>query len=385
VYTEYGKVRGKSAGTSVNGVSVLADMLRDRGHSVARYGRLSPKIERYDTLIWFPQNKNCPSNEAVARLEQWLDNGYQRTLIYVGYDFAGEIDLYRQLVDQAKGEQKERVMRALAEAQMQEDDRRYGDDSDDWRITFTGGKPTDTRCRWFELEIDRRNTSDDLDGPLTENLRSKSMPSLQTQAWLNPRESYLDSQPGRKLETLLEVNERPFAFRYFEEPADEDNYWAAENRLVFVTNAGFLTNYGLIKAGNRQLAANLVDQIEPYSDVLFLESDEYGIEISESDYDAHNNWAWITKKPLCYMVPHFLAWGVLFCFVFYPIFGRPKRTVEARDRSFGDHIGAIGRLSSRHLNLSTAREKVREYLKMDEGAPKKHINVSKSSEDRVSR
>ena len=385
MYTEYGKVRGKSAGTSVNGVSVLADMLRDRGHSVARYGRLSPKIERYDTLIWFPQNKNCPSNEAVARLERWLDNGYQRTLIYVGYDFAGEIDLYRQLVDQAKGEQKERVMRALAEAQMQEDDRRYGDDSDDWRITFTGGKPTDTRCRWFELEIDRRNTSDDLDGPLTENLRSKSMPSLQTQAWLNPRESYLDSQPGRKLETLLEVNERPFAFRYYEEPADEDQYWASENRLVFVTNAGFLTNYGLIKAGNRQLAANLVDQIEPYSDVLFLESDEYGIEISESDYDAHNNWAWITKKPLCYMVPHFLAWGVLFCFVFYPIFGRPKRTVEARDRSFGDHIGAIGRLSSRHLNLSTAREKVREYLKMDEGAPKKHINVSKSSEDRVSR
>jgi hypothetical protein len=211
------------------------------------------------------------------------------------------------------------------------------------------------------------------------------MPSLQTQAWLNPRESYLDSQPGRKLETLLEVNERPFAFRYYEEPADEDQYWASENRLVFVTNAGFLTNYGLIKAGNRQLAANLVDQIEPYSDVLFLESDEYGIEISESDYDAHNNWAWITKKPLCYMVPHFLAWGVLFCFVFYPIFGRPKRTVEARDRSFGDHIGAIGRLSSRHLNLSTAREKVREYLKMDEGAPKKHINVSKSSEDRVSR
>ncbi len=385
MYTEYGKVRGKSAGTSINGVSVLADMLRDRGHSVARYGRLSPKIERYDTLIWFPQNKNCPSDEAVARLEQWLDNGYQRTLIYVGYDFAGEIDLYRQLVDQAKGEQKERVMRALAEAQMQEDDRRYGDDSDDWRITFTGGKPTDTRCRWFELEIDRRNTSDDLDGPLTENLRSKSMPSLQTQAWLNPRESYLDSQPGRELETLLEVNERPFAFRYYEERADEDNYWASENRLVFVTNAGFLTNYSLIEAGNRQLASNLADQIEPYSDVLFLESDEYGIEISESDYDAHNNWAWITKKPLCYMVPHFLAWGVLFCFVFYPIFGRPKRTVDTRDRSFGDHIGAIGRLSSRHLNLSTAREKVREYLKMDEGAPKKHINVSKSSEDRVSR
>ena len=86
VYTEYGKIRDKSAGTSVNGVSVLADILRDQGHSVARYGRLSPRIERYDTLIWFPENKNCPSDEAVEYLEQWLNNGYQRTLIYVGYD-----------------------------------------------------------------------------------------------------------------------------------------------------------------------------------------------------------------------------------------------------------------------------------------------------------
>ena len=184
---------------------------------------------------------------------------------------------------------------------------------------------------------------------------------------------------------MLEVDERPFAFRFYEELAEEDPNWYPANKLVFVTNAGFLTNYGLIEAGNRQLASNLVDQIEPNSDVLFLESDEYGIEISESDYDAHNNWAWITKKPLSYMVPHFLAWGVLFCFVFYPIFGRPKRTTNTRDRSFGDHVGAIGRLSSRHLKLSTAREKVREHLQADEGARKKHINVSKSSEDRVSR
>ena len=384
VYTEYGKIRGKSAGTSVNGLSVFADTLRERGHSVARYGRLSPKIERYETLIWFPENKDCPSDEAVQRLEEWLNNGYRRTLIYVGYDFAGEIELYRQLVSQAKGEQKERAMRSLAEAQMREDGKLYNDNSLDWRIAFTGGKPRDDKCRWFKLETDQRQSSSDLAGPLTDNLSTKSTPSLQTQSWLAPRDSYLASYPRRQLETLLDVDERPFAFRYFDEPASENQYWASENQLVFVTNAGFLANYGLVDAGNRQLANNLIERIEPHSGVLFLESGTGGIEISESDYDGHNTWSWITKKPLCYMVPHFLSWGVLFCFVFYPVFGRPKRVTNTRNRSFGDHINAIARLSSRHLNLSSARSKVRDYLNATEGVPTKHIKVSKSSEDRVS-
>lgn len=385
VHTEYGKIRGLSAGTSVNGVSVLADMLRDRGHSVARYGRLSPKIERYETLIWFPENKSCPSDEAVERLEDWLDNGYQRTLIYVGYDFAGEIDFYRQLVEQSEGEQKERAMRALAEAQLKEDSSLYHDNSVDWRYSFNGGEPRDERCRWFDLEIDRRTTSNNLEGQLTDNLASKLTPTIQAQAWLNPRESYLDVHPGRTLEPLLEVDGRPFAFRYFEESSNANHYWESENRLIFVSNASFLTNYGLVSEGNRQLANNLLEHIEPYSNVLFLESDDDGIEISESDYKAHNTWAWITQKPLSYMVPHFLAWGVLFCFAFYPIFGRPKRTTDDRNRSFGDHISAIGRLSGRHMNLSTARAKVRKYLNANEDGSAKHNKVSKSFEDSKTR
>lgn len=384
VYTEYGKLRGNSGGTSVNGVSVLADMLREQGHTVARYGRLSPKIERYETLVWFPANKNCPSDEAVERLEQWLDNGYQRTLIYVGYDFAGEVDYYRLLVNQTEGEQKERAMRALAEAQMQEDARLYNDVSDDWRVMFAGGKPTDDSCRWFDLEIDPRKRSNHIDGPLAETLPPNSLPEIQTQAWLKSRESYLDSHPGRTLDNLLTVDQRPFAFRYHDEPADSDQYWASENQLIFVTNARFLANYGLLDSSNRQLAENLIEHIEPYSDVLFLESDEYGIKVSDSDYDAHNTWSWITKKPLSYMVPHFLAWGVLFCFAFYPIFGRPKRTNNDRNRSFGDHVAAIARLSGRHVSLKAARAKVREYLNADEGIPAKQHKVSKSSGENVS-
>jgi hypothetical protein len=385
VYTEYGKIRGKSAGTSVNGVSVLADMLREQGHSVSRYGRLSPKIERYETLIWFPSNKNCPSDEAVARLEEWIDNGYRRTLIYVGYDFAGEVDYYRRVVSQTQGEQKERAMRALAEALMQDDARLYDDLSYDWRVNFVGGKPADNRCRWFDLEIDSRKTSNDLDGPLAESLDPESLPEIQTRALLNPRDSYQDIYPDRSFESLLTVEGRPFAFRYHEQPADDNQYWATENQLIFVTNAHFLANYGLTEAENRELAKNLIDHIDPYSDVLFLESDERGIEVSESDYDAHNTWSWITQKPLCYMVPHFLAWGILFCFTFYPIFGRPKRIANDRNRSFGDHIAAIARLSGRHESLKTAKAKVRNYLDADENASGRKQVLTKSSDENVVR
>ena len=169
-----------------------------------------------------------------------------------------------------------------------------------------------------------------------------------------------------------------------------DSYESWNKFSPVVETAGGLgdgvTLHVKLNDSGRLTKSNLkIEQIEPYSDVLFLESGTDGIEISESDYDAHNTWAWITKKPLCYMVPHVLAWGVLFCFAFYPIFGRPKQTVNTRNRSFGDHIGALGRLSSRHLTLSTARLKVRKYLNTDDGTSTKQSNVSKSSEDRVSR
>jgi hypothetical protein len=96
--------------------------------------------------------------------------------------------------------------------------------------------------------------------------------------------------------------------------------------------------------------------------VLFLESGQEGIAVSDSDYDAHHQWAWITKRPLCFMVPHFLVWGVLFCFTFYPIFGRPRTTYNDRFRSIGDHVAASARLLRRYRSIDQVRSDVRKYL-----------------------
>jgi hypothetical protein len=62
------------------------------------------------------------------------------------------------------------------------------------------------------------------------------------------------------------------------------------------------------------------------------------------------------------MVPHFLVWGVLFCFTFYPIFGRPRTTYNDRFRSIGDHVAASARLLGRYRSIDQVRSDVRKYL-----------------------
>ena len=52
--TTYGRRRGSEAGKSVNGTAVLAELFRRGGHRVTTFGRLSPKLEEADAIVWIP-------------------------------------------------------------------------------------------------------------------------------------------------------------------------------------------------------------------------------------------------------------------------------------------------------------------------------------------
>src|SRR3954471_24687157 len=54
--TTYGRRRGTEAGRSVNGTGVLADLFRRRGHIVTTMNRFSPRLDKYDTLVWVPDD-----------------------------------------------------------------------------------------------------------------------------------------------------------------------------------------------------------------------------------------------------------------------------------------------------------------------------------------
>ena len=340
--SEYGKVAGEKGGISVNGTSVLYSMFRERGFRTKRLRKISPRLNRYDTVIWFPDNYQSPSPEAVEALQNWLDEGLGRTLIYVGRDFDAEIDYYTQLLAIAGPKDREEIVRSLVEAKMKQDSRirRYvGDDTTEF-------------CDWFKIERVPFHKVENVDGILASNVTEETANLSYSTTLQVSGEIVADA--GLSVVPLLDADGVDFVYSVSE---IEDPYG---NQLIVVNNGSFLLNFGLVNKQNRLLAGGIMDQCSS-KDVVFLESGPTGIQVSNDDIVNHNSWAWIAKPPLSYIAPHFLFWGVVFCFVFFPIFGRPRRLRTRNYASFRSHISAMGKLLQKSKNTDQALKKVRDY------------------------
>ena len=83
-FNDYGKIHGQDAGyASVDGLSGLITLLRSDGRTVRRAPRISPLIDRFDTIVWCPNRVMPPSAEVIDRLELWLAEGnYRSCLLY---------------------------------------------------------------------------------------------------------------------------------------------------------------------------------------------------------------------------------------------------------------------------------------------------------------
>ena len=90
-FNDYGKIHGQDAGyASVDGLSVLITLLRSDGRTVRRAPRISPLIDRFDTIVWCPNRTIPPSDEVIDRLETWLAEGHYRSIIFVAPGFRGK-------------------------------------------------------------------------------------------------------------------------------------------------------------------------------------------------------------------------------------------------------------------------------------------------------
>lgn len=345
----YGRLTGAGYRTSVNGTRVFANMLESHGPKVDKYTRLTPRIDRYGTIVFFPEDRAAPSQETVDRIETWLSDSDSRTFVYVGRDFDAEIDYWQTMLDNPDEFLKAHARRRLARSMTAQDQARLAR-NESWNATGGFGQQAPADCDWFQSTqfADRSATS--LDGPLARgvDLNASHIPY---HTLLSPNTSW---QGG--IEQLLTVDGEIFAFTI------RRNEWN-DGKIIVISNAAFLLNYPLINLENREMAGNLIDQIQYSKEVLFLESGS-DIQISNSDYDNHNRWAWITKPPLKYIVPQFLFWGILFCFVFFPIFGRPRHYPRKSSTNFKHHISAMGRLLLRTKSPSQVLKWIQDYRTM---------------------
>ena len=348
--TEYGKIEGVEGGVSLNGTSVLADMFSNRGFRVKRRSRISPRIERYQTLVWFPDTRACPDPEVTEAINVWLDNGYGRTFIYVGRDYNAKADYLNDVFDQAPVAQKEELLRRLAESDLEHDT--VWDESFWWKDDLES-------CDWFDRVDGSRSKTENVSGPLVDFVKQSAEVEL-SDMLVPTSSSDWESAP------LLMADGEEFAFKL---TRSWENY--SEGKVIVVSNGSFLVNYSLVDPGSRKLAGNLIDLCDPNGDVMFLESGQGGIKVSDTDTSNHNRWSWISQAPLCYIVPHFLMWGILFCFVFFPIFGRPAVLKRKSTSTFRNHVNALGKMMGRTDLPNQAINKIRKYQQLVSGDSKR--------------
>ncbi len=100
IQSGYGRSTGRGYTTSVNGTGALKELIRKYDFKVNRYTKVSPRLDRYQTVIWFPDNYAVPRDEVVQRIEQWLSDGWEggeRTLVYVGRDYNAEVTYWEKM------------------------------------------------------------------------------------------------------------------------------------------------------------------------------------------------------------------------------------------------------------------------------------------------
>src|SRR5438270_610406 len=84
VDSTYGRVRDPS----VNGTAALANLFRDRGHTVRSAVRLSDELADWaDVIVRFAPFPGPPGKEEAAWYQGWLTRIGERRLVYVPRDF----------------------------------------------------------------------------------------------------------------------------------------------------------------------------------------------------------------------------------------------------------------------------------------------------------
>ena len=362
--TKYGKVNEQPH--SINSTSLFAKRLEDLDYQVTVRNRISPKINDFNIVFWFPESSRCPSDSAVKAIEEWSNANYEaKTLVYVGGDYRADEDYYHAIQKSISPELKSETQRLVSEAQLATQTRKNQWGEFGWIIN------QNRACDWFDLEAIKRKRSNLLAGPMASEADFDSVPELPIEFLMSPN----NAGPYKrwKKESLLTVDGEDMVYRL-----TEKNY--SDFQIIVVQNASFLVNFALADPDKQALADQLIvaatdsDNLSGYGydwNVLILES-EGDIPIRSTDFVNENSWAWIAEAPLCYIIPHALVWGVLFCFVYFPIFGRPKRLPKRSTTSFRNHINAVAKQLSRSGGKAHAHRTIEHYQESLPGSNKKN-------------
>ncbi|MGQ9504211.1 MAG: DUF4350 domain-containing protein [Thermogutta sp.] len=329
----YGKMGGLGR-KSLNGTWVLAQMVRQAGHSVKRSGRLSAVVKnRADCIVWFSVESSVPHDSVIAWLEEWLRAKPGRLLIYVGRHFEAGPIYWKAMSERFADHFDPMVREIIAERQTS------GEEKLNYLATQEG------ECPWFSLK------------PLPEVVRPKRLEMHpQWQVAIDPGglEMELRSQmiPAEGAEILLRAQQHVLVARL---PR-------GESQILLVNNGSFLLNMMLVNREHRKLAARLVQAIGESGtprakEVYFLELPwGYQVVPRSNSLEEPSAYRFLTVYPLNLVLIHLFLLGVIFAMARFPRLGRGYEPDIVSRISFDAHLAAMARWLRRSRDYQFVQE-----------------------------
>lgn len=324
---------GKSRGTSLNGTTVVAQMLRDRGHEVRTAIRLTDELADWATaIVRFAPYPGPPAMEEAAWYRNWLAADSDRRLIYVVRDFDTVAEYWEGVRDglSATGEADRRAeaeQKRVAAAR--------------WFDKLPAkAKPAADSREWFETDtawIPPRACTR-LDGPWAYGIDP-------TAAGLTVHEPL---KTARGL-ILLEGDGKPLVIEKV----------IGRGKVLVIANGAFLLNEAVVNPARRPLAERVIE---------WAAADERPLAMVEGPFvlggeaETLSIWALMRHVPsLRWVMIQAGAAALLAALARAPRLGRPRPDPPSGADRPAEHALALGTLLARARAAPEARELLDRY------------------------
>ena len=317
--------QGEVVGDSLNGLSALVQLLRDRGHTVtARPEITASAFGKQEAVIVFVDGNGPVDVAAATQLERFLARSGPQWLLLVGRDGDWGVDYWRFVADRAD----------LKDAQCQRA-REQGLDAARRLDAWYDDVPTTTAIVPFSAAslVVRGEASGD-DG-LRVTMRS---PADDGEGGVRPgrwpwRRGVM---PGEADRVEWEIDGEAYLVRSVDD---------LEGDTILVIGSDMpLLNAGLVDRGNRQIAEAVVGLLPEGATVVLFGSARPKSDGEDEEENAGGLWRLMSVPPNPWIAAQIFLALLLFCWSRAPIFGRSRLRPASAVRDFGHHVDALGRL-----------------------------------------